>query len=59
MVVTDLGDSYRFEKKTPFGASTWIRKKSELNENEKALAAHQSQNSTAPASLNAKPAGNQ
>jgi hypothetical protein len=59
VVVTDLGDSYRFEKKTPFGASTWIRKKSELNENEKALAAQQSQSSTTPASLNAKPAGNQ
>jgi hypothetical protein len=59
VAVTDLGDSYRFEKKTPFGASTWIRKKSELNESEKALAAQQSQTSATPASLNAKPAGNQ
>ena len=49
VVVTDLGNSYRFEKKTPFGQSTWVRKKSELTEEEKALAA----------GLTTKPAGNQ
>jgi hypothetical protein len=36
VVVTDLGDSYRFEKKTPFGQSSWTRKKSELTDEEKA-----------------------
>jgi len=45
VAVTDLGDSYRFEKKTPFGQSSWVRKKSELNDDEKALTS--------------KPAGNQ
>jgi hypothetical protein len=38
VAVTDLGDSYRFEKKTPFGQTTWTRKKSELSDEEKALA---------------------
>jgi hypothetical protein len=37
VAVTDLGDSYRFEKKTPFGTSAWVRKKTELNAEEKAL----------------------
>ena len=36
VAVKDLGDSYRFEKKTPFGQSTWTRKKSELTDEEKA-----------------------
>jgi hypothetical protein len=36
VAVTDLGDSYRFEKKTPFGQSSWTRKKSELTDEEKA-----------------------
>jgi hypothetical protein len=35
--VTDLGDSYRFERKTPFGVATWVRKKTELNDEEKAM----------------------
>jgi hypothetical protein len=35
--VTDLGDSYRFERKTPFGAASWVRKKTELNDEEKAM----------------------
>jgi hypothetical protein len=35
--VTDLGDSVRFDKKTPFGGSSWVRKKTELNDEEKAL----------------------
>ncbi len=37
VVVTDLGDSYRFEKKTPFGGATWTRKKSQLTNEEKQL----------------------
>jgi len=36
VTVTDLGDSYRFDKKTPFGKSSWTRKKSELTDEEKA-----------------------
>lgn len=32
----DLGDSVRFEQQTPFGARSWTRKKTELNDNEKA-----------------------
>jgi len=56
---TDLGDSYRFEKKTPFGSNTWVRKKSELSDDEKALV---SGSETAPApntsSASSKPAGN-
>jgi hypothetical protein len=60
VVVTDLGDSYRFEKKTPFGVSTWVSKKSELTDKEKALAAaHQAQPDSGKASVNSKPAENQ
>ncbi len=35
--VTDLGDSVRFERKTAFGVSQWVRKKTELTDEEKAL----------------------
>jgi hypothetical protein len=35
--VTDLGDSYRFEKDTPFGRTYWVRRKAELTEAETAL----------------------
>lgn len=31
----DLGDSVEFTRKSPFGVSTWVKKKSELNEIEK------------------------
>jgi hypothetical protein len=60
VVVTDLGDSYRFEKKTPFGQSTWVRKKSELTDEEKAMAGNQ-QATSDPNSGNvaSKPTGNQ
>jgi hypothetical protein len=58
VVVTDLGDSYRFEKKTPFGQSTWTRKKSELTDEEKALTNQPTQSNANP-SVNSKPAGNQ
>jgi hypothetical protein len=39
VAVTDQGNSYRFEKKTPFGTSSWVRKKTELNADEKSLVA--------------------
>jgi len=58
ITATDLGDSYRFDKKTPFGHSTWVRKKSELTDQEKALAAAQ-QASPNASSAATKPAGNQ
>jgi len=35
--VTDLGDSVRFERKTAFGVSQWVRKKTEMTDEEKAL----------------------
>jgi hypothetical protein len=39
VTVTDLGDSFRFERKYPFGQNVWTRKKSELNDDEKELLA--------------------
>ncbi len=59
--VTELGDSYRFERKTPFGTSTWVRKKSELTDEEKILSAGRETTPSDPNrnSLNGKPAGNQ
>jgi len=58
--VTDLGDSFRFQKKTPFGGSTWVRRKSELTDEEKVLVGNQ-QTSSDPNSTNiaSKPVGNQ
>ena len=35
--VTDLGDSYAFERQTPFGPSRWTHKKSELTDGDKEL----------------------
>jgi hypothetical protein len=35
--VTEEGDSVRFERPTPFGVSRWIRKKSELTDDERKL----------------------
>ena len=32
---TDLGDTVRFERPTPFGKNTWLRKKTELTDDEK------------------------
>ncbi|HEX5228143.1 MAG TPA: hypothetical protein VFW44_10555 [Bryobacteraceae bacterium] len=37
ITVKDLGDSYQFDKNTPFGHSTWTRKKSEITAKEKAI----------------------
>jgi hypothetical protein len=31
----EQGDNVRFEKRTPFGVTTWTKKKSELNEEER------------------------
>ncbi len=60
VVVTDMGDRYRFEKKTPFGQSSWTRKKSELTDEEKALTGDpQTKSSPNPTSVNSKAAGNQ
>ncbi|HLJ47768.1 MAG TPA: hypothetical protein VKU01_17250 [Bryobacteraceae bacterium] len=41
-VATDLGDSVRFERKTPFGSNVWTKKKTELTPDEKALVAPES-----------------
>lgn len=35
---TDLGESYRFERSGPFGAKIWIKRKSELTAEERAIA---------------------
>ncbi len=60
VVVTDLGDSYRFEKKTPFGESTWIRKKSELTDEEIGLTqSPRAQSNPNQNRVDSKPAGNQ
>jgi len=60
VVVTDLGDRYRFEKKTPFGQSSWTRKKSELTDEEKALTGdRQAQPNPNSTSVNSKATGNQ
>lgn len=59
VTVTDLGDSVRFEKKTAFGASKWVRKKSELTDDEKALVAGQQQSKQAPAHSETSPAEKQ
>jgi hypothetical protein len=59
-LVTDLGDSYRFERKTPFGTSTWVHKKSELTDEEKALAGiQQAPSEPDSGSIVSKPAGNE
>lgn len=39
VTATDLGDSVRFERKTPFGTNQWVRKKSELTAEEQAMLA--------------------
>jgi hypothetical protein len=37
IMVTDQGDTVKFERKTPFGPRSWTRKKTELSDDEKAL----------------------
>jgi len=41
------GDSIRFERSTPFGKRTWVRKKTELDENEQKIWDSQKKNNTA------------
>jgi hypothetical protein len=52
--VTDLGDSFRFETKTPFGPQVWTKKKSELTDDEKSLVSRDQQNRRP---LEAQPSG--
>jgi hypothetical protein len=37
VTATDLGDSYRFERKGPFGNSIWTKKKSDLTPEERSI----------------------
>jgi hypothetical protein len=48
VVITDLGDSVRFQWKTPFGDQKWVRKKSELTEEEKAMIKREDTKRAAP-----------
>jgi hypothetical protein len=41
------GDSIRFERSSPFGRRSWLRKKTELNESEQAIWATQQKNKAA------------
>jgi hypothetical protein len=43
----EQGDSIRFEQTTPFGKRTWVRKKTELNEDERKIWDLQRKNSAA------------
>lgn len=38
-VATDLGESVKFERKTPFGMQNWTKKKTDLTDEEKAVVA--------------------
>ena len=44
--VTDLGDSYRFERSGPFGAKVWTKKKTDLTPEERALAGKNDQSNS-------------
>lgn len=48
VIITDLGDSVRFQWKTPFGDQSRVRKKSELNDEEKAMMQREQVKSPAP-----------
>ncbi|HLY16588.1 MAG TPA: hypothetical protein VKR61_05160 [Bryobacteraceae bacterium] len=37
ITATEQGDSIRFERSSPFGKRTWVRKKTELSDAEKAI----------------------
>ncbi len=54
----DLGDSVRFQAKTPFGTSTWVRKKTELTVEEKELLVRARRTNTVPETKPVPPAGN-
>ena len=48
VVINDLGDSVRFSWKTPFGVQTWVRKKTELTDDEKAMMRREQDKRVAP-----------
>jgi hypothetical protein len=48
----DAGDSVRFERMTPFGKSTWTKKKAELDDSEQAAWTASQKSKSAPGSLN-------
>ena len=58
IVATDLGDSVRFEAKTPFGPQVWVRKKAELSPEESAILARR-KSGPAPSSERKTPATSQ
>ena len=43
----EQGDSVRFERVSPFGKRTWVKKKTDLDETEQKIWARQRDNSTA------------
>ena len=43
----EQGDSIRFERSSPFGKRTWVRKKTELDETEQKIWAHQQEKTSA------------
>ena len=47
--VTDLGDSYRFERAGPFGAKVWTKKKNELTADERTIVDQSGKAATASA----------
>lgn len=47
VVVTDQGDSYKFARKGPFGLNSWVKKKTELTEEEKEMVKHGAANPVA------------
>jgi hypothetical protein len=49
ITAVEQGDSIRFEESTPFGKRSWVRKKSELDENEKRIWESQRKSAAAPA----------
>ena len=55
VTVTDLGDSVRFERRVPFGITTWVTKKNELTDGEQAmLLREQLKNQAAPSTAQGK-----
>jgi len=54
VTVTDLGDSLRFERKVPFGITTWVSKKSELTDGEQAMFLREQLKNQAPAAAQGK-----
>ena len=54
VTVTDLGDSVRFERKVPFGITTWVSKKSELTDGEQAMLLREQMKNQSPAAVQGK-----